>query len=103
MENEQIGEIVLKKARSDGIVISRVPKPTRDEFIEFANQEFAGDYGLLLKTLWDNYKLWTLFMQNWDIKLNYIIDKLENKSNNQQITKTMLSGKKILKGGIEKK
>jgi hypothetical protein len=31
-----------------GLVMSRVPENTRKEFIEFANGEFAGDYGMAL-------------------------------------------------------
>jgi hypothetical protein len=97
---ENIGEIVLRKTRADGLIMSRVPKRIRDNFIKLSEDEFAGDYGMALAFLWNNFELWTNFMQNWDIKLNYIINKLENKTNNQPAAKKMLSGKEIiLKGG----
>ena len=100
MNKEEIG-IVLRKARADGLVISRVPKRVRDNFIKLAEEEFADDYGMTLKYLWDIFELWISFMQNFDIKLNYIIQKLEEKP--QPIKKKMLSGRELkLKGGIKK-
>jgi len=100
---EDIG-IVLKSVKSQGIVMSRVPQNTRDKFIALAEAEFAGDYGLLLKFLIDNYELFIAFMGNWDIKLNYIINLLEL---NEQKPETMdtkegvkiLSGTNRMKGG----
>jgi hypothetical protein len=44
-----IEEIKNRIKNQTGLVMSRVPEPTRSEFIEFANGEFAGDYGLSLK------------------------------------------------------
>ena len=40
--------IVLNKAKSSGLIMSRVPDKTREEFIKFAEDNFAGDYGMLL-------------------------------------------------------
>ena len=54
---------ILRKVRADGIVISRVPKPTRDKFITMAEDEFAGDYGMLLKYLYDRSILFGLFLE----------------------------------------
>lgn len=100
MVEENVGEIILRKTRADGLVMSRVPKRIRDNFIKLAEDEFAGDYGMALSFLWNNFELWNKFMQNWDIKLNYIINKLENKDNAQPVIKKLLSGREIkLKGG----
>lgn len=42
---------ILKKIRENygGIHISRVPEKTKKQFIELANDEFCGDYGMTLK------------------------------------------------------
>ena len=76
--------------------MSSVPKKTRDEFVKFAEEEFADNYGACLKYVWDNFKLWKLFFENIDLKLDRILMLLENNQTQSQI-KT-ISGK-ILKGG----
>lgn len=99
--------IILNKAKAEGLVMSRVPKDTRNEFIKFAEDQFAGDYGMLLQHLMNSYKLMSV-IETFDIKLNYIISILEsnNKSNEKTEDKEkvikMLSGKNLkikLKGG----
>lgn len=100
-------EIVLRKAKSGGLVIARVPELTLKEFKEFAEMYFADDYGLCLKTLWDRFKESELFFSDTQIKLNYIINLLENKPEIEEKkpeTKQikMLSGRNVekeLKGG----
>ena len=92
-------EPILKKVRSDGLVISRVPKPTRDAFIKLANDEFAGDYGMVLKFLIDNFIILD-FIKNLDYKLNYALELLEKEKTEVQEEKPekeikLLSGKKI--------
>jgi hypothetical protein len=39
------------KKLSESLSMSRVPMPARKKFIELANTEFAGDYGMTLKYL----------------------------------------------------
>jgi hypothetical protein len=102
MLSENVGEIVLKKARSDGLVISRIPKPTRDEFLQFAEMEFADDYGMALKHLWDNYKLWLVFIQNINTKMDFAIQLLQSNipTNNITTYHKLMNGKSIeMKGG----
>lgn len=105
--NDGPARVVLRKAKAQGLIISRVPQRIRDNFTKFAEDEFADDRGMALKYLWDIYELWSIFMQNWEFKLNYIVEKLENqKSNIQMTTKRMLSGKNIninLKGEKDEK
>lgn len=43
----------IKKRVMSGIHINRVPKKTKELFIDFANSEFEGDYGMALKMLMD--------------------------------------------------
>ena len=96
-----IKEIVLKD-RETRLNISRVPKKIRKEFIEFAEEEFEGDYGMLLKELWEKYKDYSMIQQTFDVKLNYIIQLLENekKSNEEEVGPIKaLSGKELTGGG----
>lgn len=108
MEPDEFRGVVLKKVRSDGLVMSRVPKPTRDKFLDLANAEFAGDYGLTLKYLWDQYEMFMVFMSNWNIKLDYILQLLTQQNESSQSTKEedqsgkeikLLDGRRVVKGG----
>jgi len=73
-ENKYIVDII-----TTGLKISRVPKPTKKEFIQFAFEHFEGDYGMALKFLWDYYKqnkLLQLIME----KLLELEKKIEDKN-----------------------
>ena len=83
MNLEDVKNLKEKIRNNTGLVISRVPENTRKEFIEFANGEFAGDYGLLLRELWETYKQYHQIVKTQDIKLDYIITMVKNKNNNQ--------------------
>ena len=103
--DDNMKEIVLRD-RETRLNISRVPKKTREEFIQFAEEDFEGDYGMLLREIWEKYKEYS-FYQNLDIKLNHIIQLLENRSekkSNEEEGKSikMLSGK-VLKGKGDEK
>lgn len=51
---EQLEEIRQRLAMNPNrLVMSTVPLPTKQRFIEFANTEFNGDYGMALKWLVD--------------------------------------------------
>ena len=50
---EDIKELKEKIRNNLGLVMSRVPEKTRKEFIEFANGEFAEDYGMALKWIFE--------------------------------------------------
>ncbi|KKM80826.1 hypothetical protein LCGC14_1336020 [marine sediment metagenome] len=104
MVNENIKEIVFKD-RETRLNISRVPKKTREEFTKFAEEEFEGDYGMLLKELWEKYKDYSMIQQTFDVKLNYIIQLLENEkgtaSQERKPEKNIikfLDGRKVEKG-----
>ena len=96
MTQEEIKKII-EKVKTKGLVINRVPKNTKMEFIDFADQEFESDYGMTLKYIWDNFKLWKIFFENMDMKLDKIIDLANNQNNQKPEEKQirMLSGKKI--------
>ena len=65
------------KLRTNGLVISRLPEPTRSQFIEFANGEFAGDYGCALVYVFDCFKHYQQIINSQEIKLDYIITMLK--------------------------
>ena len=97
--NEQMKGIVLKN-KETRLNISRVPKKTREEFIEFANAEFEEDYGMTLKHVWDNFKMWKIFFENMDYKLNNILEKvsqIENEKKPEEDSITMLNGRRVKK------
>ena len=97
--NEFEGVVLREKERS--LHISRVPKKVKEEFVELAREEFAEDYGMALRELLEKYKEYGMIINNFDIKLNYIIQILEQSTATQEEKpdRKMLSGE--LKGGDE--
>jgi len=96
MEKEEFSEIILREKESS-LHISRIPKNTKEAFIQLSKDEFAGDYGMTLKSLFDNFALWKLLFENVDFKLDHIINLLINKPEVEQ------DGIKLLNGNILKK
>jgi len=92
VSKEEFNEIVLRE-KERKLFISRVPKKTREEFVNFADEEFESDYGMTLKYVWDNFKLWKVFFENMDMKLDLIANLIQNKQEPEEL-KT-LSGRKI--------
>ena len=93
-------EIVFRE-KETRLNINRVPPRVKNEFIEFADEEFCSDYGACLHSVWDSFKLWKVYFEHLDMKMNIIIDKLETpKEEQHEQTSTninLLSGKKIKK------
>lgn len=50
-EIEEIKKKVVRHPDAVDLYIKRLPKKTRDLFVEFANNEFVGDYGAALHIL----------------------------------------------------
>ncbi len=101
MSEGNIG-VVLKKIRSDGLVMSRVPKNCRDEFIKFSEDEFADDRGMCFKYVWEIFKKTMNLEESHEIKLNYIIRMLEETHPHAEQKPEgikMLDGKNRMKGG----
>ena len=48
--------IELYRNAKDRLVFDRVPWKTKKAFKQFASEEFANDYGMALKWLWDFYE-----------------------------------------------
>lgn len=54
-EIENIKKRVVRHPDSVDLYIKRLPKKTREFFVEFANTEFVGDYGMALKFIVDEF------------------------------------------------
>ena len=52
---ERAKERLNKNSKS--IYIDRLPTPTKHEFTKYAFEDFADDYGLTFKSVWDEWKL----------------------------------------------
>ena len=96
MKKEEFNELVLKD-KETRLSISRVPKKTKKDFVELADNEFEGDYGMALKSIFDNFSLWKMLFENIDMKLDIIIDKLNNPNKEDKERINLLSGKIIKK------
>lgn len=45
--------MIEKEKKKPDLVISRIPANTKEKFIELANRDFCGDYGMTLKECFD--------------------------------------------------
>ena len=98
MENEEFNEVVLRE-KERSLFISRVPKNTKDRFMELANSEFAGDYGLLLQWIFSQSIEYQrvkelLLNKNFWNEINSDLDKIEE---DPEDSIKLLDGKKITK------
>jgi len=75
---DEVKELKEKIKNNLGLVMSRVPEPTRSQFIEFANGEFASDYGCTLVFVWNCFKHYQQIINTQDTKLDYMISLLKN-------------------------
>jgi hypothetical protein len=75
---DEFKELKEKIKNNLGLVMSRVPEPTRTQFIEFANGEFASDYGCTLVFVWDCFKHYQQIINTQDTKLDYMISLIKN-------------------------
>jgi len=99
MDKEKFDEVILRE-KERRISINRIPKQTKEEFVELANSEFCEDYGLTLKYVWDSFKIGKLFVENLSYKLDEILLKLNlitEEKPDEEDSLTMLSGRKVKK------
>ena len=95
--NEEFKEVVLRE-KEKRLSISRLPPRVKEEFVNYADDEFCSDYGACLHSVWDSFKLWKMYFENIDMKLDMILNKFDTDTkpdNNENIS--LLSGKKIMK------
>jgi len=94
--NEEFKEIVLRE-KEKRLSISRLPPRVKEEFVNYADDEFCSDYGACLHSVWDSFKLWKMYFENIDMKLDMIINKFDNPHTKPTEEISLLSGKKIKK------
>ena len=106
MEIEKLKE----KVREISLGISRVPIETKKTFIDLANAEFAGDYGMCLKWCLEQaiefQQMKSTFFQNIDMKLDNILGIIfpneKKETEPEKVFKKTFGGKRIeLTGGNE--
>lgn len=94
MENEKLEEIKNKVTNPETTLhISRIPRKTKLEFVNWCAEEFEGDWGMGLKFLFDYFK-GVLPIPNSDInqKIEILANEIENiKSQPQEKKKVITS------------
>lgn len=93
----------MLKDKEERLSLSRVPKKTKELFIDIANEDHCGDYGMTLKTILDGYMMFKVYFENMDMKLDKILWKINqgNEESSESEIKTM-SGRIVEKGGMNK-
>ena len=95
----------MLKEKEEKLSMSRVPKKTKDLFLEIANEDYSGDYGMCLKGILDGYMMFKVFFENMDMKLDKILCELnENTQGNEESSDSglkMMSGRTVEKGGTK--
>ena len=96
-------EKVMLKEKENRLSMSRVPKKTKDLFLDIANEDYEGDYGMTLKGILDGYMLFQVYFENMNMKLDKILWKINQGSeeNSESEIKTM-RGRIVEKGGIRR-
>ena len=68
----------MLKEKEERLSMSRVPKKTKGLFLDIANEDYSGDYGMCLKGILDGYMMFKVFFENMDMKLDKILCKLNS-------------------------
>jgi len=96
-------ERTMLKEKEERISMSRVPSKTKALFLDIANEDYSGDYGMTLKGILDGYMMFKVYFENMDMKLDKILDELnqgDEQSSESDEIKTM-SGRIVGTGGKE--
>ena len=96
----------MLKEKENKLSMSRVPRKTKELFLEIANEDYSGDYGMTLKGILDGYMLFQVYFENMDMKLDKILCKLnDNTQGNEQSSESeirTMDGRTVDKGGTNK-
>ena len=107
-------KFLKEKLKSSGLVISRLPKETKEAFIKLAEERFCDDYGMCLmylfeqateyqtakEVLFNNFAAISAAIVNITARLEQIEQKPNNKQPEQQKRRT-LSGEELNLGRRE--
>lgn len=91
----------MLKEKENRLIMGRVPQKTKQLFIEIAEEDFCGDYGMTLKSILDGYLQFKIFFENHSMKLDKILFLMENgdeKKPEPKVRRTM-SGRIVTEGG----
>ena len=94
MNKEELKGIILRE-KETSLRMSRVPRATKNEFVKFAEEEFANDFGMCFTYIWKQFKIWNIFFENIDMKLDVIINKLNTHEESSDKGIKLLSGRKV--------
>lgn len=84
---DEVRELKEQIRNNLGLVMSRVPEKTRAEFIDFANGEFASDYGCTLVYVWDCFKHYQQIINTVDTKIDYMISLIKQSPKTEEARK----------------
>ena len=107
MNREEIIKIALKE-KETRLSISRLPKEIKKDFVEYAEKEFCGDYGMTLAWCFrQSMEYQWLKGTMFNGQLNDIFEKLSHIKKHEENTDdksmiTLMSGRKVMKGGKQK-
>ena len=101
-ERKEKFERIIDNYNQVSLHISRVPPKTKQEFKDFAGQEFCDDFGMAFKHIWDSYK----GVQNFEVQtllmqVNELSQRVEALENSNMNTNNKRTPKNIL--GIDRK
>jgi len=86
MANE--GDIIYKKIRESGLVMSRVPRDIKELFVNLAGDQFCDDFGLCFKWVFDQameyQKMKSILFTDMIDKINYIADNVQEKDTDEE-------------------
>ena len=91
MTTQEKLEEIKKKVGQNSLFIGRIPPQTKEEFIKVANEEFVGDYGMLIKWLLD-FRKGILSTQN-----QMIMERIEILANEIESMKSTPEKKKVIR------
>lgn len=100
-KNMQLNKLAERlKENTYSLSINRIPIQTKREFIDFANKEFCGDYGMTLHYIWDQFRE--------NIKVEFLLDEINEIKSRLEVLEQPKKEIKTLdgttikgKGGIE--
>ena len=94
-------ERILDNYNQVSLHISRVPPKTKEEFKQFANEEFCDDFGMAFKHIWDNFKGVNNFeVQTTILQLEELNQTITNLSERIQILESRTQQKETVKKNI---
>jgi hypothetical protein len=80
--------------QSKGLIISRIPQKKRQLFIELANEDFCGDYGMCLASLLD----YVITLQPLSTRVDALeleVSKLNQPHEEKKEVKKLMDGKEL--------